>query len=348
MLSSLAGEGSPRRRGQLFGTYGSKLAIRIGLLALLSGIPAASHGAPAGRADETQKLLDKGIEQYNYGLFEESLVTLGRAAKATGDPRLLGEIHLYRAINYAVLDKGALARQAFNEALSNNPRLVLDSERFKESIVNIFQSVKREREKYAPAAPSVAPAPAARAPAASRPATPPAVAPSGPVGPSAVRPGTRSLALSLALGGALGLDSSPSQFKLRQTFDVHFSGASSGIGIGLFLAQSLGGDGVILQAGPRLLWDIQLSSGAALYLSPDLGVGLTFVSSSPTGRYGANEDILGVTAALGLELKLILADRVLLFLRPVGLELIIGGEGLDTADGLFLRYDLLLGVGVTL
>ncbi len=342
MLTSLAQERRLTRwRIYLFVEHRFVLVIWIPLLGILAGAPST------GQAETSPKLLEKGIEQYNYGLFEESLTTLDRAARGNKDPHQLGQIHLYRAINYAVLDKGALARQAFNKALAHDPRLVLDTERFKESIINIFQSVKRERKKYGPkTSPPAAPAPVS--PSTSQPSSQPAAA--GPVasGSFVIRPGTRPWVVSLALGGALGLDSSPSQFKLRQTFDYHFSGASSGIGLGLLLGESLGGDGAILQVGPRLFWDIQLSSRAGFYLSPALGLGLTYIANSPEGRHGSNEDILAVTAALGVELKLILADRVLLFLRPLGLELMIGGEGLDTVDGLLLRYDLLLGVGVTL
>jgi hypothetical protein len=50
----------------------------------------------------------------------------------------------------------------------------------------------------------------------------------------------------------------------------------------------------------------------------------------------------GVTIQVGAEAKLLLAERVAVFLRPLGLDLLPTANG---GLGFAMRYDLMMGVG---
>lgn len=157
-------------------------------------------------------------------------------------------------------------------------------------------------------------------------------------------------------GGALRIRDSISQVKLLQSFGYHFRGGPSGPAIALEVHESLGDDSLLLEAGARLLWDIPLLPW--LQLSPGALVGFMHRSSEscvtpPTG--GATCYSLsswGGALQLSLDVKLVLGQRVLVFVRPA-LDLMPNGsqtkhDGASEAEvgGVGLRFDVAGGVGV--
>jgi hypothetical protein len=319
----------------------SDLVFRLRLLALFLGLMGlvwtgsflalpSAWGAPAD-------LLEMAIGHYDMGEFERSLEVLEQAEKGTKDPKILGSVFFFRGVNFAVLDKIAQARQAFVTALTYDQTLTADPGRFKESVVELFNSVKKEQEQRLPPSPTSA----VQAPIKPEPSVP---------RPSVVRPGTRRWFLNVGLGGSIGFDSDISQLKLQQEFGAHFAPRSSGGAWSLVFQEGLNSGNtsvsdLLFEVGPRLSWDLPLSSRASIYLSPSLFCGFAYLSRSPLSSYVG---VAALSVQPGLEFKLILADRMLIFLRPLGMELLYGGDRLDFSDGMVFRYNLMGGFGVTL
>jgi tetratricopeptide (TPR) repeat protein len=181
------------------------------------------------------------------------------------------------------------------------------------------------------------------------------------VRPSPVRPGTHPFAASLHLGGAIAAKGDiATMFVLGQEIGVHFSRRASGFFLGLALSESFGSKNVVLgynaygnavsadssffflTAGAKLAWDIQLASSVGLYLTPILMAGYAYLHQGAEGYEGLTAHAGAIQP--GLELKLILIDRLLLTLRPFGLEFLVGSSD-DLPDGYLMRYHLSLGIG---
>jgi len=155
-----------------------------------------------------------------------------------------------------------------------------------------------------------------------------------------IAPGTRPMWGALALGPAIGAVNFPTtQFKLEEEFGYHFSGDSSGPAIGANIGESFAGAGnfVGFQPGAKFWWDIQLLDDMAIYLSPNAKVGYA-------GFYGGGGALHNFNFEVAAEGKVILADRGLVFFRPIGLDFFVGdGNGLDS---FIMRYDMMFGGGV--
>jgi tetratricopeptide (TPR) repeat protein len=100
--------------------------------------------ANAAEGDEATRLLQQGIVGFDRGEFERSLELLTRASATAREPATLGQIQLVLGLNHAVLGRAARARELFASALSNDPRLRLDAERFKPALVRLFREVREE------------------------------------------------------------------------------------------------------------------------------------------------------------------------------------------------------------
>jgi hypothetical protein len=151
-----------------------------------------------------------------------------------------------------------------------------------------------------------------------------------------LRPGTRAMWASVGLGPAAELDTVSTQFKLTQTFGYHFSGSSSGPALALELQESFGKGVLFLEVGPKFVWDIQLIDGIGFYLSPSAMAGFAHASNGGS--------LSGFTLQLGVEAKLVLGDRGMVFFRPVCVDII----GLSSGDlHVGSRWDLIFGGGVT-
>jgi hypothetical protein len=211
-------------------------------------------------------------------------------------------------------------------------------------------------------------------PAPARPTTTPAALPVAagdePAGPSLLRPGTRRGFFSLGLGGGFGFGDALGGFQLVEELGFHFKRASSGPGLALALAQgfrngSIGtvdyGDvtGTIyrIEAAAKFFWDIQVSSRLAIYIAPFLQAGYVHSYFASEVEYANSFSAQGGAVNVGSDVKMILGDRGLIFVRPVGVlvtfasvDPIVKNDGTVWADArtdTSVHYQLLVGGGVT-
>ena len=319
-------------------------------------VGAALVVATAAHADRGEALLRQALRHYAQGRFEAAIRVLHHALTATTAPKTLGQVQLFLGVSYAVTDRPAEAREAFAAALRYDPQVTLDPERFKPALVRLFLAVK-QRVLGGPSSAPVSPPPraggasppAVASPAAAAPPRAAPVAPPSPSGPSraqvVLRPGTRRGFFLLAAGPGIGLTTNvPSNLKLSEVLGFHFFRRSSGPGLALGLGQGLGGDWLLLEAGVRFFWDIQLGGRYAVHLTPFVQPGyiLAHFTGYPYDIAAPVEPTAhAFNVAFGLAVQLLLVDRAILHLQLVGIDLGVNANGAD------VRYDLLLGGGVT-
>jgi len=168
-------------------------------------------------------------------------------------------------------------------------------------------------------------------------------------------PPTRAFFATFQVGPAMEIAGDwGSQLKIGQDFGFHTGGGASGLAIGVSLEESFGncteGLGVScfsFQAGPKLWYDVQLADSLPLYIAPIARVAFAHVNVSAGGVSGS---FTGFGLQLGLELRAVLADRAVLFFRPVTFDTIVGASDDTLAriydDNVAMRYDLTFGGGV--
>ena len=168
--------------------------------------------------------------------------------------------------------------------------------------------------------------------------------------PPILRPGTHPWFASLSLGVGGKLKDLMTQFKLVEAIGYHFSGNAAGPAIAFEFQESLSDEGgataYVIEIGPKFQWDIPIVSGLGLYLTPSVMLGFAragWARGGYYGDYGAN----GFTLQFGFEGRLILADRWLVFMRPLTID-VTGGKGCDNCEfDTFVRWDFLVGGGAT-
>jgi len=155
-------------------------------------------------------------------------------------------------------------------------------------------------------------------------------------------PGTHAFFATASLAPAFGLSSNArTQLKLGQSCGYHFGEGASGFALGAEIQESIGGSAFGFAIGPKVWFDIALSEKYGVYLAPSFMMGLAYASVSQTYygyEYGSTSGV-GLDMQIGLEAKMILADRGLIFFRPVTIDIGVG-------DVVALRYDLVFGGGV--
>jgi hypothetical protein len=168
---------------------------------------------------------------------------------------------------------------------------------------------------------------------------PPPLTPATPVGPLA-----RPFLGSLAFGAAMELHEVPSQFKLAAGFSYHFSGNATGPALGGEIQIGVV-DFVSVVIGPRFHWDLLLVGDheLGLILSPRALLGFAHFGAVCAGRVTCGAARNGLSLQLGVEGRLLLARRFYVSFQPIGLDILITGNGEASAG---LRYDLLLGGGM--
>jgi hypothetical protein len=137
------------------------------------------------------------------------------------------------------------------------------------------------------------------------------------------------------LGAAFMVKPSPGihQFKLVQGFAWHFlRRQAAGPAVALELQEGFGGGLVSFVVGPKFKWDFQVVRSLALYAAPylQLGVGVASAKGDPGSAFNLQ---------LGGEAKLILAQRWVVYWRPIQLDFYIAGDTVIT-------YDMIFGGGV--
>lgn len=146
------------------------------------------------------------------------------------------------------------------------------------------------------------------------------------------------------------------QLKLGQDFGYHLSGGTTGLALGVSLEESFGNctdaEGVScfsFQGGPKAWWTFQPIADLGLFVGPAARLAYTHVRVSVPG-FGASGSFNGVGLQLSLEARMVLLDRLILFFRPITLDMIVGGSdenlGLVYDDNFAIRYDITFGGGL--
>jgi hypothetical protein len=166
-------------------------------------------------------------------------------------------------------------------------------------------------------------------------------------------PGTRPAWATLGIGPTFGLvysvdgnsrDGGGTAFRLNPQVGYHLDGDSSGPAIAGDL-HFVFGDVFTFEAVARFYYDIPIGH-TGLYVAPNIGLGFA-VSTANT--FGTSVTSPGLTIPFGVDLRLILGNRGMLFIRPLGFDLPIVftkvfGRSVTTVA---FSYDLLFGGGVT-
>jgi hypothetical protein len=306
------------------------------IVALLLAAP-----GPASAQDEPAELVVReAVGHYDMGRFEASLRSLDRAETATTSPAVLARVHLYRGVNLAVLGRREQAQASFALALQHDPQISLDPNRFKPAIVELLQAARARR-----AGPAVV-----GQPVVTRQAEPPS---------GVLRRATRPFAVTLALGGVAGFSGAAGGFALAQELGYHLSRSGGGPALGLAIGESFGSRGQgasgtstrvsVYQVGAKLWWDLQPAARTAFYLAPVLQLSFAYATAAVVG---SSDSTYAFALRGGLEAKLVVDDRWLLYARPIGLDLLVGGAHLGGVAGegtdasLLLRYEAVAGAGV--
>jgi hypothetical protein len=168
--------------------------------------------------------------------------------------------------------------------------------------------------------------------------------------PALLAPGTHPMWASMALGPAISVKDSGTQFKLIETFGYHPMGRAAGPAIALDVQEGFGNHFTSIEVGPKFLWDIQPVHNLGLYLAPSLMLGYLYYTGAggggcypnflegglycPGGRPGTSF----FDMQFGFEGRLVLADRWLVSFRPFTLDLGIRSD-------VSMRYDMMFGGG---
>ena len=106
--------------------------------------------------------------------------------------------------------------------------------------------------------------------------------------------------------------------------------------LGVNIAESFGNSAFVFQPGVKFWWDIQVVEDYAIYVTPAGKLGYTLGTGGGATAHAFNW-------ALGVEGRVILGDRGLIFFRPFTLDMFAG----EFVDDFAMRYDLMFGGGVT-
>lgn len=155
---------------------------------------------------------------------------------------------------------------------------------------------------------------------------------------SLVAPSSRAMFATFSLAPAFGLSTySATQLKLAQSFGYHVGGGGEGFAIGAEIQESLGGHAFAFNVGPKAWYDFAVARDLGVYIAPTVMMGLGYAS---VDGYWSSVSSVGFDMQFGVDVKVVLADRGLVFVRPVTIDIAIG-------DAVALRYDLVFGGGVT-
>lgn len=140
----------------------------------------------------------------------------------------------------------------------------------------------------------------------------------------------------LNLGKDVFRGKNPARFALTLDFGYHFDGAGEGPVVGATLEQTFGKGFYTLNPAGKFLWDIMIAD-MAIYVAPFGKLGYLLGTSSGSTAHGLD---LG----FGVEGRVVLQDRWMLFFRPLQIDIILGDFFGETAH---VNALLVLGGGVT-
>jgi hypothetical protein len=179
--------------------------------------------------------------------------------------------------------------------------------------------------------------------------------------PRILRPSTRPMFFTGGVGteffGLNDGDFGPGRFGYNQRFKValdfgyHFSGKGDGPAIGASLEQTFGNRfGYMLNPAFKFWWDIEIAD-MAIYIAPFAKAGYAMMTRPNicSRRFlGVRRCPMGHFAniGIGVEGRVVLNDRGMLFLRPVQIDTYLGPDDFY-GEVFIIGYSLLLGGGVT-
>jgi tetratricopeptide (TPR) repeat protein len=111
------------------------LRAQILILALVPAISSAVRAEALG-------LLQRGKALYARGQYEESAARLKEALTQSPPASIQAQITLYLGLDSLALGKEAAARERFTQALTHDPTIALDPDRFKSEIISFFKRVR--------------------------------------------------------------------------------------------------------------------------------------------------------------------------------------------------------------
>jgi hypothetical protein len=88
--------------------------------------------------------LMNAIQSFHEGYFEKSMRLLTELMEEVDDPPKLAQVHLYIGLNHVVFDHIEKARDAFRNALKNDPLITLKRGAINETMVSVFNAVKSQ------------------------------------------------------------------------------------------------------------------------------------------------------------------------------------------------------------
>ncbi len=162
--------------------------------------------------------------------------------------------------------------------------------------------------------------------------------------PKILRPGTHPWFVTGGVGPSFGFMGCArgrcnsrygvQQLKFAPEFGYHFSGDFEGPAIGGGFDIAFLNDAIRFEPGFKFWWDIQIIKDLGIYITPFAKVGYGLLSAS-----GYNVHFFHSQA--GAAGRLMLADRAVVFVQPVTIDLLANGDGVAAA------YEVLAGGGVT-
>ena len=163
--------------------------------------------------------------------------------------------------------------------------------------------------------------------------------------PAILKPSSRPMWFSGGVGPAWyglrgrGTFGRRGRFKVGMDWGYHFSGKGEGPAIGVSLEQTFADRLFSLNPAAKFLWDIEIKD-MAVYIAPFAKAGYWF-GDCDRGCRTSHAFNIGV----GVEGRVVLWDRLLLFLRPVQVDALVGD--LPDTDNFWINYSILVGAGVT-
>lgn len=155
-----------------------------------------------------------------------------------------------------------------------------------------------------------------------------------------LRPSTRRMLATLAMGPLIELKDLPTQFGMELAFWYHLRGQPTGLSIGAALLPAFGNGVVTFSALGRVAWGFRPLSSISLIIAPYVEAGwmhASFDICSAVGPCTSGSDD-AFTLGVGVDARLTFNDRWVAFVRPVSFGVYFGSETTS-------RYGLLFGGG---
>lgn len=288
------------------------LRTAIWTVVTLLCLPIASSAQP-DKTPIARALANKGARHFNRGEYDQAISAFEEAYKFK--PHFMVQCNIARCYEM----KGAYDKAAehYRRCLDEGARGSPAEGEVKRSLQEVEQRVQKAEQQ-------------------------PEGEPAAPRQPTVI-PG-RPFVVSFGLGPAIQLSKHASQLKLAAGFGYHFNKTASGPALGFDLQVSVQSDFATIELGPKFFWDIPIVRSIGLYLAPSGMLGFAHVTERCHARSSiCDKSRSGLTVQLGVEGKLLLADRVIVTLRPFTIDLLPTSADEWTIG---VRYDLILGAGV--